>query len=887
MRPLKLKMTAFGAYVKPVELDFEESLRGEKIFLIHGATGAGKTTILDAICFALYGTASGDERDGVMMRSKGISNNIKTEVEFEFALGEKIYNVRRTLSYNPNRKSNPNQLTAELKRDGQIIETQTRNVTNAITDLLGFNVKQFRQVVLLPQGEFKNFLSANSAERQPILDTLFNAALYNQIETELKRKADDAQSLFDDLNRDKDALTARFQNVEPDESTLAKFRADYFAAQKKSAELDKIFKEAQADYTAGKILASDFAELKRRNESLETAKKNLERAKKFFDDTKREYDQREGEQSEREKLKSDADKLAEIKKAFVDLNAKREALDKADEALKTANDAVKKCEEDAKKFEARLLQLKKRRSELSGAEKAFAEAQTVLDKAREREKILQEIKQLENDLKRARQRVSIAEKDFNAANVELERLQKLQRDGSAALLAKNLKDGEPCPVCGSRIHYPVDFSEKIIPSDSEIDAAQSKADERKEKLDKAKILAAQIQTAIDTKRDDLNNKKFADVPDKLTAQKIFDDAKKDADELADCDKRIELGEKYIADNTIKLNAANQSQNTALSTRSQRLGEWQTVQKQISEQYLENPAQLDADIAAAGKKFRELETAWKRADKSFREASDKKSSCEGALTTAQEAKDKLADKLKDKTPPDVDALKSRADEAQKNFNEAIREEMSLKKDLDELIDLSAQLSELNKKISAAEKTLRVWKRLSDAANGRISGNKLSFARYYLSAMFEQVLTEANYRLEKMSDRRYNLKSNPVGERADSKLGLNLEILDDYTGERRPVATLSGGESFLASLSLALGLAAVVRNNLGGIKLDTIFIDEGFGSLDSETLDGAISTIIEQSGGRLVGIISHVEELKNQMPVRLEVTKTKTGSHAEFKYGSSRD
>ncbi|MBR0062461.1 MAG: SMC family ATPase, partial [Selenomonadaceae bacterium] len=251
MRPLKLKMTAFGAYVKPVELDFEGSLRDEKIFLIHGATGAGKTTILDAICFALYGTASGDERDGVMMRSKGISNNIKTEVEFSFALGEKIYCVRRTLTYHPNRKGNQNQITAELKRDGQTIETQTRNVTNAITDLLGFNVKQFRQVVLLPQGEFKNFLSANSAERQPILDTLFNAALYNQIETELKRKADDAQSLFDDLNRDRDTLTARFQGVELDETTLAKFRANYVVAQKKSAERDKIFKEAQADYTSG------------------------------------------------------------------------------------------------------------------------------------------------------------------------------------------------------------------------------------------------------------------------------------------------------------------------------------------------------------------------------------------------------------------------------------------------------------------------------------------------------------------------------------------------------------------------------------------------------------------------------------------------------------
>ena len=219
-------------------------------------------------------------------------------------------------------------------------------------------------------------------------------------------------------------------------------------------------------------------------------------------------------------------------------------------------------------------------------------------------------------------------------------------------------------------------------------------------------------------------------------------------------------------------------------------------------------------------------------------------------------------------------------AQKNFNDALREEMSLKNNLDNLINLSAKISALDEKISVAEINLRVWKKLSDAASGKIRGNKLSFARYYLGAMFEQVLTEANYRLEKMSDKRYNLRPKYAGERSDSKLGLNLEILDDYTGETRPVATLSGGESFLASLSLALGLAAVVRNNLGGIKLDTIFIDEGFGSLDAETLNDAIATIIEQSGGRLVGIISHVEELKNQIPVRLEVIPNKTGSTAKF-------
>ena len=880
MRPIKLKIQAFGPYIKPVELDFEKNLSGKQIFLIHGATGAGKTTILDAICFALYGTASGDERDGVMMRSKGISDKINTEVEFSFALGEKIYNVSRILSYNPNRKTNKNQISANIELDGEIIETQSTRVTNMITELLGFNVKQFRQVVLLPQGEFKNFLSAKSDDRQPILDALFNAELYKRIEDTLQSKTDAEQKIFDDLNRDKANLTAQLQGITIDDNLIDKMRADYAVAKKKSAERKISFDKAQADYTNGKILAKDFAELKRRNKSLETAQENLDKAEETFSGAKIEYDLRESEQPRREQLKSDVDNLAKIKKSFTDLNAKREALDKADKDLQAANSALEKCEEDAKKFDIRLAKLKKRRSELIGSEKKLAEAQILLDRARERENILQEINRLENDLNRARQRVSIAGKDFNVANLELERLQKLQRDGSAALLAKNLKDDEPCPVCGSRIHYPVDFSEKIIPSDAEIDAAQTKADEHKEKLDKAKISAAQIQTAIDTKRDDLNNKKFADVPNVDTAQKNYNDAQKDADEFKYCERQIKSGEQYIEENKTALKNAEDKQKSAANEQAKLLGEKQTIQKQIPEKYLKNQRQIDIDLANLQKTLRELENAWKIADKNFRDAGNKKSSCEGIFKSAQTAQSELSEKLKEKTPPNVDELENFMRIAQKNFNDALREEMSLKNNLDNLINLSAKISALDEKITVAEKNLRVWKRLSDAACGKIRGNKLSFARYYLGAMFEQVLTEANYRLEKMSDKRYNLRGKYVGDRADSKLGLNLEIFDDYTGETRPVATLSGGESFLASLSLALGLAAVVRNNLGGIKLDTIFIDEGFGSLDAETLNDAISTIIEQSGGRLVGIISHVEELKNQIPVRLEVIPNKTGSTAKF-------
>ncbi|MBE8952602.1 MAG: SMC family ATPase [Quinella sp. 1Q7] len=885
MRPIKLSMQAFGPYIKPTPLDFAENLRGEKIFLIHGATGAGKTTILDAICFALYGTASGDERDAAMMRSKGVADKIPTEVAFTFALGEKIYSVSRTLKHYSNRKTNQNQITAKLTCGDRELETQASHVTNAIKDLLGFDVKQFRQVVLLPQGAFKNFLSARAEDRQPVLDTLFNAALYSRIEDGLKLKFDAAQKIFDDLQGDKSALTAQLQGNTLDAAALEKIRDEYAAAVKNSADLKKIFDTAQAEFTAGNILAGNFAELARRAQAVATAQNNFDRANKTFSDAKIEYDLRAAEQPQRDKLKSDADKLAEIKNALVDLDGKRKALDDAEKNFQTADAAFKAREFDAERFDARLAELKRQRNDLSGAEKNFVAAQTILDRARDRENILREISRLEGDLQQARRKISDAEKIFNAAQSELERLQKLQRDGSAALLAKNLRDGEPCPVCGSRTHLHVNFGDAYIPSDSDIDAARKNSDGRKKILDADKISAAQIQTAIDTKRDSLKN--FSDVPTLAVAKKNFDAAKAQADALSDCDKRIAKGERCIADNNDALKTAREALDAAAKIQTQRNTEYQTLQTRVPEKYLSDAAALDFDIAATKKSLRDLDAAWQSADRNFRNAGNVKSSCEGALNSARETHGTLADKLKDRTSPDIDALKTAAESAQKNYGAAIRAETSLKNSLDKFTGLASQLAELDKKISAAEKNLRVWKKLSDVAGGKIRGNKFSFARYYLSAMFEQVLTEANYRLDKMSDRRYSLRSRHAGKRMDSAAGLNLEIFDDFTGETRPVATLSGGESFLASLSLALGLAAVVRNNAGGIKLDTIFIDEGFGSLDSETLDDAISTIIDLSGGRLVGIISHVEELKNQMPVRLEVTKGKTGSTAKFERGLTRD
>ena len=348
---------------------------------------------------------------------------------------------------------------------------------------------------------------------------------------------------------------------------------------------------------------------------------------------------------------------------------------------------------------------------------------------------------------------------------------------------------------------------------------------------------------------------------------------------------MKVGEVKIQDTEKKLLVA-QEEDKKISGAAEKLrGEVTALTQNIDEKYLSEKTLIDTEISLATKQLAELNAAFNRAQDNFNRLNTLAASQQATVAAAQKIKAEFAAQVKGKTSPDMPALKKILNDTRVTERRAIELKANLSTRLERLKDLAEKISALKGDLYNADKNALMWKTLSDAASGKIS--KISFQRYYLATMFKEVIEEANNRLEKMSGGRYRFKSkDEVTDRRYSG-GLDLEIVDDYTGTARPVETLSGGESFLASLSLALGLAAVVQNNAGGIKLDTIFIDEGFGTLDTETLDFAMKTLLElQSGGRLVGIVSHVEELKNQVPVRLEVFKTKTGSYAKFNPLSAR-
>ena len=878
-------MKAFGPYINATTIDFENGLAGSNFFLIHGATGAGKTTILDAMCYAIYGRCSGENRTGEMMRSENATPAMKTEVDFTFALGEKIYRVIRSPKYERENKRGTGTTTekacVEIFVDNKRVYVEKNE--DYFTKLLQFDADQFCQVVLLPQGEFRKFLMAGSGERSKILNVIFNAKLYEKVEIALKEKSANAKANVDNLNNHRKIIldeTKSIANVTDDalnEDSIDEL-AKTLAAELENidAEISKLEVQAKtsaAQLADGKALYADFESYDRSAKTLSAAKTALTVAEKDFNAAQIEYDARKAEESRRIKLESVINELNKIQVAISDLKtatAKLSAAEKSELADKTK---LKALEKNKVAYETRLNELKAQIEKFDGADVKFNDAQTKLKQAQDYQSQLVELERLMKELTASKNRLAKAQKNCDEVQLKRDRMIALQRLGAAAKLAATLKDGEPCPVCGSTFHPHLAVSEEIIPGDEDIEQVEKILKRRQMEKDSAINAVAKITGNIDAINDVI--KKVGDVLTVKDAIKICDDTKKFADKLQRARANLKKGEELTAKLYDELDEVRVATEKSFKIAENLRGIVSEKTAQISAEYLADEQKISADLQASQAEKFKLDDAFQTAEKNFRQALSHKSKVEGEFKTAEKVHNEAAEKVDGKVKPDLATLQSKANAAQNIYVDKSIAANKLRENTKRLETTAMKLQALATEISMAEENAAMWKKLSGTANG-----KLSFQRYYLSSMFRQVIIEANVRLNKMSSGRYQFRNKNVTDRR-MNIGLDLEIFDANSATCRDVATLSGGESFLASLSLALGLAAVVKNTAGGIKLDTIFIDEGFGSLDSETLDYAINTLIDlQADGRLVGIISHVEELKQRVPNRLEITKQKYGSTVQF-------
>lgn len=756
MRPLELVMNAFGPYAGEETIDFTR-LGENRFFLITGPTGSGKTTILDAITFALYGTASGDLRDNRSLRSDYATPDRKTEVRFTFRNQDRTYEVTRTPEQVLNKQRGEGTRTVpagaslvEILPEGErkVLGTSNSAVTRAVEQLLGFQARQFRQLMVLPQGEFRRFLVADSKERKTILETLFKTGQYSALEDALDARAKVLKKQHEECRQKYQLLLESAGTHSP-----AALKQRIQEEQQQAKDLETQAAQAQKAASA----------------ALETLQQGQQLAYTF-------QRWQEG-QKRKEALAAQADTIRDLQQRIRWL----------DEALKLhpIYDRTRKA-----------------KAQLDTAQALFQKAREDLQSAQERLR---------------QQLASATETNTHALQEQMVRVrEQLARmtavSGETVRLAQTLVPGEPCPVCGSPDHPQP--------------ATQTR---------KAQEELARKTRAMEEEIARLNRK-----------QKALEKAQKEADQAAGSCKTAE-------------------ENLAAAQKAFE------ADREAYKAALDQSSFPDQHTFVAAHKALASKPLWQEQVDRYRQQAD---SLQGELKI-------LADQLKDKTPPDLAPLQEAVRQTGSTAHTLATRTGALQETLRREETALKQLEKLEKELDRLQEAYGPIGLLASTAKGDNS-RKLTFSSFVLQAVLDDVLQTANLRLGKISQGRYSLYRSQDIVDARKEQGLGLEIMDAFTGQARAVTTLSGGEIFFTSLSLALGLSDVLESYAGGLHLDTILVDEGFGSLDPETLDSAISALLElQKGGRLVGIISHVAELKERISAQLEIIPTNQGSTTRFR------
>jgi len=1009
MKPLSLTLQAFGPFAATETIDFSR-LGEQAFFLIHGPTGAGKTTLLDAICFALYGDTSGGERSAQAMRSANAAPGLRTEVALEFSLGDRRYRVTRS----------PTQERPKLRGEGTVTEnaraqldaldgdtwtskaSQPGKVSDAVRDLLGFDSAQFRQVIVLPQGKFRELLTANSQARQAILERLFRTEMYRRVEELLKGEAaalrgdvqrieDRRQALLEQHAVDSvQALAGRLDALEVEQQGLGQqeqaARVNVSTAQTALQQGEHVAARLRESHEAGQALAAlvakqpamdlsraqwqaagRAAQVAPQEAGLADARREADAARKRLAAASEQHVQagqaamqaqaalaaEAANADQRQSLQQDVTRLEALLPRAKELGALQAGLQAA--ARLAAQSRTVRTEADARAAQL-ATERQQLEAELEGVRLAAGElavARIRRDEAHARAARLAQCRQAGQALADAGGKLVAQERRHADAHAVRERSRAALADteaawraGQAARLAALLESGAACPVCGSASHPSPAAHVDALVSDDALDAARAAV----RKAEDLAVQAAADWHAAQAAVAQLRQRAEELAQEGVSAPEVEADiAKSDAAVAAAqaaATRAQAMGERLAALRTAQDKAeqarlaATDADQRAAHDHARREGEWQAVCAQVPESS-RDPVALQRSLDAQREALAARERAWQAAQATERTAAERLAAAGAAYQSAQAAVSHADERARlaqesfgtalaqagfvDGTAyaqarlspadmstldaalrefdlalaaasdrrqraeaaaqglaaPDLDTLKSAAEAAAAALEAVVRQQADLARAAATLRQCRTKLDELAAQGRDIEARFAVLGRLSEVANGS-NPRRMTFQRFVLATLLDEVLEAATHRLLRMSRGRYALMR--VREALDQRSagGLDLEVFDHDTGSARPANTLSGGEGFLASLSLALGLADVVQSRAGGIQLDTLFVDEGFGTLDPESLDFAIRTLLDlQQAGRLVGIISHVSELRERIDVRLEIRPGTAGSRVQMR------
>ncbi|HGY9568245.1 TPA: AAA family ATPase [Vibrio harveyi] len=1011
MKPIKLTMQAFGPFAQTETIEFDK-LGTNPLFLINGPTGSGKTSILDAICFALYGETTGNERQGIQMRCDMAAPTLLTEVTLEFSLHGKSYRVIRSPEQEAPKARGEGMTVRkhtaalyEITDEEKLITSKTTQVKTEVTNIIGLNETQFRQVMVLPQGKFRELLLATSKEREEIFGQLFQTDIYKKIEYALKDKASaisKAKDEFDnqirgalqvagvsseaELTEQREALSVQFESVQKQEQdSLAQLNAVKTELQKAEALSNEFKKREQAEIALKRHLGQSDA-VSSRQLQLDNAKKaskvelpyiTLQNASKQTQELEQKVaklsqdltvanDAVKSKEGALQTAKEQAAQLPKLTEQQYQLEGMKGKLVEKSELEKAINAGLtQKSEFEAtlKKYialkEKLTLEAQQGQKSLDQARVDVASIGTVEAEIKQQQRLMQDLQKLTGlnqelaklDALTPSKQASVDQ--VKARYVELQRsadtLELSWHNAQAAVLAQRLRAGEMCPVCGSVEHpQPAQFVGEEV---------------TKDQVQNARNIEREGQVALNQLNNQLEQHNIAIGQYKQQVEQLSvelgQNASMDLGTLqASMQQLNERLQQLSSINLVQLEQSVNELNQRCVTGEGKINELQnhmaaneSTIKVNQEQLAKLSASLDAkysslevleqDIVAIQKQIMDLNTSLETAQNHLQQAVLAKTNIESQLTTNQqwlnEALERLntaktdwaqalqtsafedeaqflaskvdeaemqiwqkeidafkqtqikleqtladlSSTLKDLALPDLEGFNVKLNSVQQSYVEARNQLDSTRSLFERLEKVRNDIATLHDKNTKLEDEYKVFGTLYDVASGK-TGSRISLHRFVLGVLLDDVLIQASQRLSLMSKGRYILARKTEGFKGAAGRGLDLVVEDSYTGKTRDVATLSGGESFMAALALALGLSDVVQSYSGGIRLDTLFIDEGFGSLDPESLDLAIQTLVDlQQTGRMIGVISHVSELKEQMAQRIDVEPSRLGSTVSVK------
>ena len=874
MKPIQLVLSAFGPYVERTVIDFS-ALGEEGLFLIAGDTGAGKTTIFDAISFALYGEASGgkEKRKSKSFHSDYVSDQTETYVELTFRHRGETWWIRRNLEY---------QRPAKKKKDGmetttrQAADAQMRNedtgeeilrmddVNRRVRELLGLTQDQFTQTVMIAQGDFLKILTASSDDRKKLFRDLFHTNLYVDLQSRLQEKnracADEQKALEQVILSaegkidpeaefaEREILLSYCGQIQHTDALLA-LLARLIEQEKAAQEQARAQKKEAADQigaliaavTEGERVNRDFAdwESKRARLAALTAGQGEIDAQRAALAAARRAQQLETDE-------------ALMRRTRRDMDAQRAALSEAQAALEQAEKALPEAETRMKEAESR-----------------GGEIHALLAQAKQLEDclpVLGEVERLKAALDTQKRELQRLTEDSSRAQAAYTAAQNSYYLSQAGLLARELKAGQPCPVCGSTAHpCPAQITPETVTRQALEQAAKRRETAEKAQSDAATRLAAN-RAALDEREDRLRALKIgADETQQRLAARI------DAAHQAAADRQREID---AARSTYQaLDKRKTAAQSAVDAAQKQLAALEKDLRAQTEAFEQKRAAHGFEDEASYRLAKRTNADIERLDREIRNYDEQK------RTLAAQTHE-LEDKLSGRQRTDLAALQNRRAAALDRQAKAENAEKAMVRKLTLHESAEREIRQANAAIQKKRGKWQIIQELYTCCAGIAAGNpraKLTFEAYVQQYYFRFVVAAANKRLTRLTDGMFTLRVMREAANRVSQSGLDLEVLDRSTGQARDVSTLSGGESFLASLALALGLSDAVQSQSGQIRMDAMFIDEGFGSLDENALRSSIDVLLELADGkRLIGIISHVQELEERIDKQIVVTKTPNGS-----------